>query len=257
MRAISLLPNRQAPDALYDAKFFDSITEGALRSARLIAPLVIRLSNIQSVVDVGCGTGAWLAAFIENGVNDVLGIDGDYVDRNTLLIEQSQFYAIDLTRPRSIARCFDLAICLEVGEHLPTRVAPSLVEMLVKAAPLVLFSAAIPGQGGTHHINEQWPIYWDRLFSRHGYQRLDPFRRHVCFDRRIQWWYRQNLFLYASQERIANSEILRQEQEWASQNDMQLVSSLVLSRYLSFSGLLSQIPGAAWRAIKNRLTIRR
>lgn len=247
----------QSAHVTYDDKFFNEIVDGATRSARLMAPLVIRLAHPKSVIDIGCGEGAWLKSFVELGVEDVLGIDGAYVDPGRLLIEKTKFQAMDLSRPEPLGRTFDLAMSLEVAEHLPARVAASFVEMLVKAAPLVVFSAAIPNQGGTHHVNEQWPTYWERLFSRHGYQRLDPFRRHMCFDFRIPWWYRQNIFLYASPEAINRSEELQEEKKWAMKADMELVYSNILGKHMSLSGLLRMIPSVAWRALRNRLTFRR
>lgn len=247
----------QSVPVVYDDKFFDRIGEGASRAARIMVPMILQLVRPKSVVDIGCGDGTWLSVFVEQGVENIWGLDGSYVDTERLLIDKTLFQAIDLTRPERIGRTFDLAVCLEVGEHLPARAAPSFVDMLVDAAPLVLFSAAIPNQGGTHHVNEQWPRYWQILFARHGYQRLDPFRRHICFDLNIPWWYRQNTFLYASQEAIDRSEELQEEKKWAMQSDMEIVHSTILGGQMSLSGLLRMIPGAAWRAIKNRRTLKR
>src|SRR5204862_3532668 len=144
----------------------------SLRSARAVVPLVMELVRPASVLDVGCGLGTWLAAFAEAGVADFLGMDGDYVDRAKLKIPAERFRAADLTNPPSPGRTFDLAVCLEVAEHLPEKASPRLVELLATAAPVVLFSAALPGQGGTRHINEQWPAFWQRLFAARGFVRL-------------------------------------------------------------------------------------
>lgn len=192
------------PDTLacYSNDFFDKWEEGMLRSARLVAPTVLRLISPATVLDIGCGRGAWLQAFQELGVSSVRGIDGTYVDRTTLLIGDDSFTHMDLSRPFSVPGSYDLAICLEVGEHLPKAMAPVLVEQLVKSAPAVLFSAALPGQGGTHHINEQMPSYWRALFRRHGYVMLDAIRPAILTDNRIEWWYRQNMVLYGSEEAI-------------------------------------------------------
>lgn len=244
-------------ESVYDAVFFDHMVDGALESARVIVPLVMRLVEPKSVVDVGCGIGAWLKIVTEQGVEDILGLDGEYVDCSRLLIDPNCFQKVDLQNPQALSRSFDLATCLEVGEHLPARSAPSLVKLLVDAAPLVLFSAAVPGQGGTHHVNEQWPQYWQNLFAQHGYEKLDPFRRHICFDRRVRWWYRQNIYLYASQEAINNSEVLKKEVEWAKQNDMEILHSSLFVHQTYLSGLLRLIPGTVRRAIKNAMTTRR
>src|SRR5262249_44228426 len=120
---------------------------------------------------------------------------------------------------------------------------------------VVLFSAAIPGQGGTHHVNEQWPVFWQHLFSRHDYTRLDPFRLQLAFDARVEPCYRQNIVLFASSKAIAASEPLQAEQARAETSGWEL---LVPRRFFvnctTFMGLLKQLPGAGWRAIKNRLT---
>jgi 2-polyprenyl-3-methyl-5-hydroxy-6-metoxy-1,4-benzoquinol methylase len=106
----------------------------------------MNLLHPQSVLDLGCGQGAWLRAFEEHGVESIRGFDGDYVDRSALLIAPSAFSTIDLTSPMTIEGHYDLALCLEVGEHIAAKHARRLVQTLTSLAPVVLFSAAIPGQ---------------------------------------------------------------------------------------------------------------
>ena len=144
---------------LYTPQFYDLHQDGARRSARQIIPLVLNWVRANSVVDVGCGTGSWLATVRECGNDDIIGVDGDYVYQSQLEIPRATFVARDLTRPVDLGRSFDLAISLEVAEHLPAPCASTFVASLVKLAPIVLFSAAIPGQGGTDHVNEQWQDY--------------------------------------------------------------------------------------------------
>src|SRR6266436_1579865 len=143
--------------APYDNSFFDLQVDGALRSARVVVPLVIELVRPTSVIDIGCGRGAWLKAFAENGVEDLKGIDGDYVDCDKLMVPQRCFSKADLNKGLSIDRRYDLAVCLEVLEHIPDKHSSALIEALTRAAPVVVFSAAIPGQVGTDHVNAQWP----------------------------------------------------------------------------------------------------
>src|SRR5271154_6290276 len=97
-------------------------------------------------------------------------LDGTYVDASKLLIDKAYFSAVDLRKPLSIDGHFDLALCLEVAEHLPVQRATNLVKTLTTAAQVVLFSAGIPGQGGTGHVNEQWPKYWRQLFEAEGFR---------------------------------------------------------------------------------------
>lgn len=172
---------------VYDESFWANHLKCLVQSARVVVPVVTELVGPQSVVDVGCGIGAWLGAFAESGVKVVRGLDGDYIDRRRLCFDVSSFTAVDLRTSIEIPGKYDLAVCLEVAEHLPARQAGSLVTALTGAAPVVLFSAALPGQGGTSHINEQWPEYWRRLFEARGYWMLDPIRPRICEDNRVAW----------------------------------------------------------------------
>jgi SAM-dependent methyltransferase len=167
-----------------------------------VVPEVIALVAPRSVVDVGCGPAGWIAEFREAGISDVIGIDGDWVDRDLLLISPELFRAHDLRQPLSLDRMFDLALCLEVAEHLPAERAGPLVSELTKLAPVVLFSAAIPGQGGNGHINEQWPDYWATMFEKSSYVPLDCLRSRFWSDGQIEWCYRQNMILYARRDYV-------------------------------------------------------
>lgn len=168
----------------------------------MIVPLVVRMLAPRSVVDVGCGLGTWLAVFAGNGVSDVVGVDGKYVDTDRLEIPPERFVAHDLATPLSVGRRFDLAVSLEVAEHLPADRAAVFVASLTGLAPFVLFSAAIPFQGGTNHVNEQWPGYWADLFEARGFAPVDCIRREVWSDERVEWWYAQNTLLFVNETRL-------------------------------------------------------
>ncbi len=179
----------------YDKAWFETQAEPSARSARALVPHVFETLGPRSVVDYGCGTGTWLAAMSEAGVEEVRGVDGSYIDRAQLHIPPEHFSPMDLREPASVGS-FDLAICLEVGEHLPASAAAPLVETLVGSAPAILFGAAVPGQGGTHHINEQWQSYWSELFASHGFQPTDFLRRRFWSDQQVAYYYVQNTLLY-------------------------------------------------------------
>jgi hypothetical protein len=201
---------------------------------------------------VGCGRGAWLRVFKEHGSEIISGYDGSYVDRSTLLIAPDAFTAIDLSGPLNISGKYDLAVCLEVAEHLPARRSRPLVEMLCQLAPAVLFSAAIPGQGGTHHINEQWPHYWEQRFNERGFVKLDPIRRAVFSDPRVAIHYKQNAFLYVDRALIEQSDSLRVELSLDQRRDVTVLALNRLVPLYSVRGMLGELWRVVARSVKNR-----
>jgi SAM-dependent methyltransferase len=184
----------------YSPQYYRGLNEGSRRSAQTVVPIIVELLHPKSVVDVGCGTGAWLAEFTRRGVGDILGIDGHHVPVDQLQIDQHDFVAADLTQPLRLRRYFDLAMSLEVAEHLSPEKADQFVDSLTRLAPTVLFSAAIPFQGGEHHLNEQWPTYWVERFDKRDYAALDPFRRLLWEQSEVEWWYCQNLVLFVRRD---------------------------------------------------------
>lgn len=153
--------------------------------------------RILSAVDFGCGLGAWLRALAELGVADLVGVDQSREHRPPGSIEWAgKYHPADLAHPLDLRRLFDLAICVEVAEHLAPEAAAVLVETITRHADLVLFSAAIPGQGGDHHVNEQWPEYWAERFNARGFAACDSLRFSIWQDPEILWWYRQNTVIY-------------------------------------------------------------
>jgi len=193
--------------APYTPAFYAEYQADSARSARRAARVLMDLVRPESVVDVGCGIGTWLRAFHEAGVRDIVGVDGEYVDLAQLLIPADRFVAHDLRRPlalpEQLPQTYDLALSLEVGEHLPADAAGQLVASLVALAPVVAFSAAIPGQGGTDHINEQWPTFWAGLFARHGYRTVDALRDPLWGDPEVAYYYAQNALLYVREDALA------------------------------------------------------
>jgi SAM-dependent methyltransferase len=159
-------------------------------------PLLMTLLRPGSVVDVGCGIGSWLSVFRDCGVHDVTGVDGDYVPVEALQIPQDAFRSADLNEPLCAGRSFDLVVSLEVAEHLPPESASRFVESLCALGPAILFSAAVPFQGGTGHCNEQWPEYWAELFEARGFVAVDCIRPRVWHAADVDWWYAQNALLY-------------------------------------------------------------
>lgn len=188
--------------ANYDSAFFDYVNSGALKSAKVMLPLLQEQLHVKSVLDVGCGQGGWLAVWKELGCNTVHGIDGDYVQRDSLFVDEKEFTAADLAQPFDLAQRFDLAQSLEVGEHLPTASSADFVASIVKHAPIVLFSAAARGQGGDNHVNEQDYEFWRKHFAANDYIAIDYIRPLILDKKEIEAWYRYNPFLYVSKEHV-------------------------------------------------------
>ena len=143
------------------------------RSARAMLPFVLRVAGAKAVVDVGCGTGEWLAAARECGVQRLLGIDSHQVARRPMRIDAACFRCMDLKSPQPLDDVFDLALCLEVIEHIPQDRSAGFLDWLATLAPVILFSGAIPFQGGIGHVNEQWPDHWLGEFQRRGFRACD------------------------------------------------------------------------------------
>lgn len=180
----------------YDTRFYNTIRSGTQASAGVVVPLVCELVSPETMIDIGCGEGWWAQAFADCGV-DATGVDGSYVSSSPL---GDRFIAHDLSTPLPVLGTYDLAMSLEVAEHLPPHRATSFVADLCRLAPVVLFSAAVPGQGGTGHVNEQWPSYWVEKFQSHGYRVTGALRWTLWEDDRVENWYRQNLMLAVAED---------------------------------------------------------
>jgi hypothetical protein len=187
----------------YDETFLAGMRSGARRSARAVLPRLLELVPARSLVDIGCGWGTWMRAALDLGVAEVAGVDGEWVDPDDLEVPADTFRHADLAGPLNLDLRYDLAISLEVAEHLPEEAAAGFVASLVGVAPVVAFSAAIPDEGGYGHLNEQWPAYWAGLFAQHGYEAVDALRPLLWDDEGVEWWYAQNLVIYASPDALS------------------------------------------------------
>jgi SAM-dependent methyltransferase len=163
------------------------------KSALEVVPILVDLFKPKSVVDIGCGLGDWLSTFQKNGVEKILGVDGNWVNKNNLYIKEDHFLEQNLTIPLRLNQKFDLAMSLEVAEHLPESAADTFIETLTNLSDNIVFSAAVPNQGGQNHINEQWHTYWIEKFEQKGFYCHDIIRPLIWDNEKVEWWYKQNI----------------------------------------------------------------
>lgn len=188
---------------LYDQEFYAHRHQSTSYAAKIVLSEALKvLPTIDSAIDYGCGVGTWLNSLQGLGVQDVTGVDGPWVQRDMLEIPTDSFCEADLNRPYAIDKHRTLAMSLEAAEHLYPENAATFVETLCSSAPYILFSAAVPGQQGKNHFNEQWPEYWADLFTQQGYEVVDCLRSRVWYDDQIPFWYRQNVLLVVRKDHL-------------------------------------------------------
>lgn len=204
----------QASDAHYDDAFYGWQTDGSYRSALQYRDVLGRYLSPRRVIDIGCGRGTWLKAFIEAGATQAVGLDGSWNSQDKMIDQAIDFRQVDLTFPFDISDCerFDLAMSLEVAEHLPSDSSSRFIKSLTALSDTIMFGAAYSNQGGTNHINEQPHTFWAELFVREGYQPFDLFRGELWGNPEVEFWYQQNTFLYVKESSPAFSALISQGQ---------------------------------------------
>lgn len=252
-----------APTVTYRDRFYARRHEATRASALAVLPVVLELLEVRSAVDVGCGVGTWLAVLHEHGVEDVLGIEGDWVATEHLRIPRERFLHHDLRLPIRLDRSFDLAISLEVAEHLPEESAADFVASLTRLAPVVLFSAAVPYQGGQGHLNERWPEFWARRFAAAGFAVADAVRPRVWNNPAVRVWYAQNTLLFVDRERLSTWPALGAAVDETDPERLSIVHPRLYERNsdprnLSLRQVVPVIPGIlarsarlAWRRLRS------
>ena len=195
----------------YDNTFYSEMELSSYKAAKIILPIISEIIRPKSVIDIGCGTGMWLKVWKEDiGVEDYFGVEGPYLEKEKIQIENNKILLADLKKDFEIGKRFEIAMSLEVAEHLPESVATQFVKKLTSLSDVVLFSGAMPGQIGTYHINEKYPEYWINLFKKEGFTVFDFIRDKIWNHPEIEFWYQQNIFLFVKQSVIAKYPSLEQ-----------------------------------------------
>jgi SAM-dependent methyltransferase len=193
----------------YDDRFFTELEANSYKSAKAVLPVLYQFIQPRSVVDVGCGTGTWLKVWDEDlQVKDYLGVEGPYVKPEMLKVAADKVVFKDLKEFFDPGRRFDLAMSMEVAEHLPDASANQFIRNLTSLSDIVLFSAAVPDQQGTYHINEQYPEYWARHFRQFNFVPVDCIRPLIWNNAQVEYWYQQNTLLYVNKDVLPNYENL-------------------------------------------------
>ena len=192
-------------------KYIHSETIHNLNAAEEIVPVICDIFNPRSVADVGCGTGTFLKVFKKMHVDDVVGIDGEWVNMELLKknLNETEFIKADLEKGFKLSKRYDVAMCLEVAEHISIEKSDQLVENLCNLSDIIIFSAAVPYQGGQNHINEQWIYFWEKKFNAKGYLITDGLRQVFWEKESVELWYKQNIYIIAKQGVFINTEKLK------------------------------------------------
>lgn len=177
-----------------------------LAGAKTALPYLIGDHTPRHLLDVGCGTGTWLRAALDLGVERVRGIDGVRVAREGLHVDDSLITQCDFRDDWHVDGDYDLVLCLEVAEHLEEAHARRFIRNLTHCGDRIIFSAANPWQLGQHHVNCQWPRYWQGLFNQCGFVCHDTLRWKIWDINGIEPWYRQNVFCAIRDESASGSE---------------------------------------------------
>jgi len=189
--------------SVYNDNFYlDNRTR--IKSAEEFLSHLFKYYKPKSLVDVGCGRGAWLKVAQNLGVNNLLGIDGKW-NREKLILKNTKksrvkFIYKNLNHFFKVDKKYDLAICLEVAEHLNSSSAVNLVKSIINLSNAIVFGAAYNMQGGVMHINEREHSYWGKLFLNNNFIVFDIFRPNLWKRNNISFWYRQNTFLFVKKK---------------------------------------------------------
>jgi SAM-dependent methyltransferase len=248
----------------YDDHYHDLKAAESRRAADAMLPLVLAVVDVESMLDVGCGYGDWLAAARALGIADLAGVEGPWAEAwrdRGVLATPFELMLLDLEAPLRLERRYDLVVCIEVAEHLTAARGSGFVADLCAAGGAILLGAAIPGQKGPNHVNERWPSEWADDFARHGYQPIDCIRPRVWGDSALLVHHRQNPVLFVHEDGLAEARARAAKLPQPSSAALDLVHPQFFLRppprddsMLTLRQHLAQIPGAFVRSVAHHAT---
>lgn len=225
-------------------------TSQSLQSARIVVKQLDDIMRLPvSILDVGCGVGGWSLAYKERGISNITMLDHPSNKKEHLLFQENNFHTIDFETAIPPVYPAELVICLEVLEHIHAHRCDAVIEYLTKCADTILFSAAIPGQHGYKHVNENYPPYWKAAFEKYGFTQYDIVRPLILFNQEIEYFIRQNIFLYVKGQGLLHS---KEHKEFLP-DDFELINRKVLNRHKSPVDLIKMMPGSFKKTIGHRL----
>lgn len=181
---------------MYDKLYYQKHEKGSYYSAISILEFILSFYNFNSLVDLGCGMGTWCKAASDLGVKYILGIDQHEYEQEYMLIDDRNYMKFDLKNELDNYGKFDIAVSVEVAEHIDSAYVNTFIRNVCSQSNIVLFSAALPFQGGTGHINEKKCSFWKQQFNKYGYEIIDCIRPHFWDNSKLEIWYRNNCVLF-------------------------------------------------------------
>lgn len=198
VRISELNVGKKNETAVYNRSYFsgDEFLENDYSS---MASAIVELFRPNSVVEFGCGQGYLASELIRRGVQ-VVAMDGYATP--SIVNENFTFHRIDLNSDIDLHKLiesmpkFSLAVSFEVAEHLDESSSRSFVKAICSRVDAVAFSAAVPEQTGTGHINCKPRRHWKKLFEEEGFYLDDSLRKMFRSYDKIAIWYKLNTLVF-------------------------------------------------------------
>ena len=186
--------NSEAESRVYDASYYQNHTKYYERGIANFEKFVRENVDFQSLCELGCGTGAFSAPFVND--KDVLGIDFS-VGATEVHYLGKNFLSGDLSKPLNLGKEFDLVLSLEVWEHLMPQVEEQYLENIFALKPKTLIlSCAIPGQVGRHHYLPHTHVEANAICAQFGYTPDEELTSKFRKIKSLAKFYRANTFVY-------------------------------------------------------------